>query len=287
VPAVFEQPAGSREAGKPVVLVVEDDPHISYYIYRCLYKDYELLFAPDGRQGEEKAFEIIPDLVISDVMMPYQDGFELCRKVKNDERTSHIPFILLTARADIEDRLEGLKRGADIYLAKPFQEEELHLHMRNLLRMQERLHAYFRDRNSDEELLEEGPKPSRNSDLESSTTLFDLQAENAFMEKVKGIIRKNISNPDFTMAELCRQMAMSSSQLHRKITALTSEPASKLLRRMRLDHARELLRHTQMNIGEVAFESGFNDPSYFTRIFNKDTGMTPTEYREHFFKKEF
>lgn len=106
------------------------------------------------------------------------------------------------------------------------------------------------------------------------------------MQKVKNIILDNISNPDFTITELCRELAISSSQLHRKMTALTNEPASKLLRRMRLKNARELLRTTQKTVSEVAFESGFNDPSYFTRIFNKDTGMTPTEYRDQYSNRE-
>lgn len=269
------------EDGKPLILVVEDNRDLAGFLHSSLQAQYQVIWAADGEAGIAQAIERIPDLILSDVMMPKKDGFELCRTLKNDPRTSHIPIILLTARTAYEDRLEGLKRGADAYLPKPFHPRELQLQIANLLSLTERLRQELSVSMAAADRAEAIPREAA-PNLKDSP--FDLSMEDAFIRRVEQIIIDNLANPDFTVMNLCQEVAMSKSQLHRKLTALTNEPASRLIRRLRLNRAMELLKTTEANISEIALQAGFNDPSYFTRIFNQDLGMTPSEYRTQFMK---
>jgi YesN/AraC family two-component response regulator len=220
--------------------------------------------AVNGAEGIEKAREIVPDLIISDVMMPIKDGFELCKVLKADELTSHVPIILLTARADAASRIAGLKRGADAYLAKPFEPAELLVHVENLIRLRRQLQKRYTS-------AEQLPRiPSTDPDLE---------LEDAFILKIREVIKQDLRNGSIEIPELGKAMGMSRSQLFRKIKALTGTSPSLLVRSIRLQEAQIILRETDLNIAEVAYEVGFSTPAYFSTAFLEEFGSSPSEWR--------
>ena len=245
----------------PSLLVIEDNPEVVTYIRTILQSEYDITVAENGQIGIEKAVELIPDIIISDVMMPVKGGFAVTRFLKNDERTSHIPIILLTAKADVESRLEGLGRGADAYLAKPFDKKELLLRLEKLIELRKKLQARYA-----QFILPEVSAPDE-----------DTQIEDAFLQKVNGIIEANLGESEFGVAELCREVGMSRSQLFRKLKALTGKSIVAYLRSARLYKAKALLQKGGLNISEVAYEVGFNDPLYFSRAFSKEFGFPPTD----------
>lgn len=258
-----EVPFNNSEEG--LILIVEDNQEVAYFIASFL-RQYSIRFAKNGEEGIEMAKASIPDLIISDVMMPKKNGFELCETLKADERTSHIPIILLTAKATAKDRIDGLKRRADAYLTKPFSDTELQLWVTNLLQTRKELHQRY-------------AKPNLPDKIEP-TTNFDLTIEDTFVKKVMVLIEANSHDADFSVARLAEKVHLSSSQLHRKVTAITGKSPIQLLRLYRLNHAKKLLTNLNLSISEVAYQSGFNDPSYFTRTFTKVFKMKPTAYRE-------
>ncbi|MEN0005850.1 MAG: response regulator [Bacteroidota bacterium] len=250
--------AGDTEL--PRVLVVEDNPDVAQYILACLEGHYQLDRAADGQEGIEKALEEIPDLIVSDVMMPRKDGLELCQTLKADERTSHIPIVLLTAKADIESRLAGLEKGADAYLAKPFDRKELLVRLEKLIELRERMQARYSSGAFSE--AEEAPP------------------EDPFVVKLKAAINENIDDENFGVLELCSALALSRTQLHRKVKALTGRSTSNFVRIIRLAKAKELLRTSDLNISQVAYEVGFRDPKYFSRTFAQEYGESPNQFRK-------
>ena len=263
----------------PLILVVEDNPDVARYLGTCLEGIYRIEYAIDGRAGIERAIELIPDIVISDVMMPEADGFEVCRFLKEDPRTSHIPVILLTALSDVRDRLEGLRRGADAYLTKPFYEEELLITIEQLLKLRQIL----RHRYADLSLIVPGPDGAIHDELVISPSSrpnesFDWPMEDAFMIRLLAVITDHMDDAEFTVEELNKKMGMSNTQLFRKLKALTDLSANQLIRHVRLGRAKELLQHSDLTVAEIAYQTGFTDPSYFTRIFSREVGVTPTEF---------
>lgn len=262
-----EKTASSEDT--PLVLIVDDYPDILQYLCSALSDRYWVESAADGREGLEKALQLTPDLIISDVMMPEMDGMELCRHLKQNPVTSHIPVVLLTARADADSKLEGLNNQADAYLAKPFSPAELGLILRNLLANREALRKYYLAA-AGLSATSEAPNPA-----------VGISAlEQAFLERAHEVVIQHLDDPDFHVDDLCRAMLMSQSQLHRKLTALTGMPANRFIRKIRLQEAAQLLRSTSLNVAEVAYDTGFRDPDYFGRAFRKMYGMAPTEYRE-------
>lgn len=249
------------------LLLIEDNADVVTYLRRLLGKAYELYVATDGEEGIELALEKIPDLILSDVMMPKKDGFEVCETLKNDLRTSHIPIVLLTAKASIESRLQGLRRGADAYLPKPFHQEELFLTLANLAKLRQGLQNRYQSLK-----LETAPPDEEQSD--------DFQLEDAFMAKLLQTVEANLHDPRFGTNELCREIGLSRTHLHRKITALTNRSTSNFIRSVRLRKGQDLLSNTELNINEIAYEIGFNDPSYFTRKFVEEFGESPTHFRK-------
>ena len=245
----------------PTLLLIEDNPDVMKYLADCLSPHFALDFAPDGRNGIEKAIETIPDLIISDVMMPEVDGFEVCETLKNDQRSSHIPIVLLTAKAGVENRIAGLRRGADAYLAKPFHREELLVTLDNLLDLRKKLQARYGS-------MDINPSMSKQ---------LPVDQEDAFVKRVKGTILENLSDADFNVDVLCRSLTMSRPQLHRKLTALTGKNITHYIRSLRLAKAKDLLLSSEMNITEVAFAVGFDDPKYFSRVFAEEFGMPPSK----------
>jgi DNA-binding response OmpR family regulator len=252
-----------HETDYPLLLIVEDNADLRHYIRGFLRENYSIIECGDGKAGFEKALEAIPDLVISDVMMPGMDGYELCTKLKTDERTSHIPVIMLTAKASLEDRMEGLETGADDFLTKPFQPMELLIRIRNLIRQRQVLREKFRKEFEHIQLVPE-----------AGMGAMEVQ----FMEKARKVINENLSNPEFGIQDFSQQMNMSRVQLHRKLNALFNLSATAFIRTYRLNAAARLFESRAGNVAQVAYEVGFNNLSYFSRCFQKQFGVKPSEY---------
>ncbi len=219
--------------------------------------------AIDGEMGLNKAIDKIPDLIVSDVMMPKMDGYGLCKKVKADERTSHIPVILLTAKAAREDKLEGLETGADDFLSKPFDPDELLVRINNLITQREKLKEKYIN----------WFKPKLEKEKEKILSLDDK-----FLIKAQQVVEQNLSDPEFSVEFFAKEMAISRVQLHRKLKALTNQSGGEFIRILRLNKAADLLLQRTGNISETAWDVGFNDPNYFTTSFRKHFGISPSEY---------
>ncbi|HRI59854.1 MAG TPA: ATP-binding protein [Saprospiraceae bacterium] len=247
---------------RPRLLLVEDNADVVRYISSLFAADYHIYKAGNGKEGVAAAFRLVPDIVISDVMMPEMDGFELCRILKTDERTSHIPIILLTAKADHASKIEGLTQGADVYLPKPFDPEELSVRLEKLHELRQRL----QERLSGSGKFVDKFEPS------------DL--EERFLQKAVRIVESKMSDEDFDMPQLCKALNMSRSNLFRKLKALTGKSATDFIRSLRLEKARELLETTDLNVTEVCFKVGFGSPNYFSRAFQEAFGVSPSEVRK-------
>lgn len=252
-----------KDTETPIILIVEDNSDLRFYIRGFLDHDYKVIEAKDGKDGLEKAIATIPDLIISDIMMPNMDGNQLCQEVKKDERTSHIPVILLTARASMESKIEGLETGADDFITKPFEPIELQVRIRNLIEQRKRLRIRYQKEASEEGKISIPEMPSM---------------DQKFIKKAKSIVTENMSEPDFSIEDFAREAAMSRVQLHRKLRALVNQSASEFLMAIRLKRAAELLKQKTGNISEIAYDVGFNNPSYFTSNFTKHYGLSPSEY---------
>lgn len=268
VPTVKTPVPSAANRHQPMILLVEDNADVVAYTASCL-TGYRFVVGVNGEEGLAIAREQVPDLIISDVMMPVMNGFELTRELRLDERTSHIPVILLTAKADMESKLEGLERGADAYLEKPFHKEELLLRISKLLEMRQQLQRHYQ----------------RLAGL-GSTIAADQppvaveQPEDAFVRKVREVVEAHLEDFEFSVEHLCRAVHLSQSQLQRKMDALTGLSPNQFIRSLRLRRAQELLRDPERSITAVAFDCGYNDPGYFSRIFKQEFGVTPGEWRE-------
>lgn len=249
---------------KTIILIVEDNTDLRAMIKENLQESYFVIEAENGVKGLKLAEETIPDLIISDIMMPEIDGYELTSKIKTDERTNHIPVILLTAKADLSDKLEGLETGADDYLIKPFNSEELKIRVKNLIKIRKQM----REKYQSQMLI----KPSE---------VVVPSTQKVFLEKLTTIIEKNISNENFSVEILCNEIGMSRAQLHRKIKAVTNQSASEFIRNFRLQRAAELLKQDAGNIAEIAYQVGFSSQAYFTKTFQELYGQTPLDFKKH------
>lgn len=260
----------TKDKSAPTLLLVEDNVDVVAYTASCL-PDYKLSVGKDGQEGFDIAVEIIPDLIITDVMMPIIDGFEMCRKLREDERTSHIPIIMLTAKADMQSKLEGLEQGADVYLEKPFNKEELLLRIRKLLALRKKLQQHYSQQMG---IIADAATTTVSGHLD-----IEERKEHEFVKKVREIVEANFNNYEFSVEQLCRQVFMSHSQLHRKLEALTNCSPNKFIKLVRLQKAKTLLADPTLPIGTIALECGYIDPGYFTRVFKQEYGLTPQEWR--------
>lgn len=251
--------SGNNE--KLSLLIIEDNAEMRDYISSCLDNSiYEIIEAADGEEGITKALEVVPDLIISDVMMPKKNGFEVTHAIRNHIATSHIPLILLTAKASLESRLEGLKRGADAYLTKPFSPKELAIRTKKLIELRQLLQVRYRN---DLALpIEQNP-------------IF--QKEDKFVNEFKGYILAHVSESNLGTEVISRHFAMSRMQLHRKLKSLTDMAVSEFVRSIRLSEALRLLKEREFNMSEIAYRTGFSSPSNFTRTFKKYYGKAPSE----------
>ncbi len=246
---------------RPLVLVIEDNPDMRQYLWNVLNDTYNVLEGVDGLHGRKLAFKEIPDLIVSDIMMPGLDGQELCQQLKQDERTSHIPIVLLTARAGEKAKLEGLETGADDYITKPFSPEELKARVKNLIALRQKLREKY-----------------------SGQFAFDTEEEDlssvdqAFLRKVVDEIEAHRSDSAFNPDILANAIGLSRSQLHRKLKALIDMPTMDFVKCYRLKYAKRLLEKGAGNVVEVGYQCGFNSPSYFTTSFKKLFGAPPSEF---------
>lgn len=245
----------------PLALIIEDNPDVVRYLQSCLENDYNILTAHNGQTGVQTAIDTTPDIIISDVMMPEKNGYEVCDILKSDERTSHIPIILLTAKSDQDARLTGLRKGADAYLSKPFHQEELKVRLEQLIEIRRKLQERYANLN----LEEMNQLPSN--------------VEDEFLRKVRQIVEANLSDSEFDIAQLCRAVGMSRSQLFRKLKALTGKSASLVIRSIRLQKARHLLKTSRINVSEAAYTVGFKDLAYFSKCFSEEYGEQPSSVR--------
>ena len=262
---------------KPILLIVEDNSDVFSYLKLVLGQTYQIIEATDGQQGIDKAIEYIPDLVISDVMMPIKDGYELTRTLKGDTRTSHIPIILLTAKATNSDKMIGLKTGADAYLSKPFNKEELLIRINQLLESRNALRLYYSD-------LSQIAK--KDNDVQEEYHLTTQTLEKDFLQDLLNIIHLNIKNESLNVDYLSKETNISQSQLYRKVKALTGMTISNFINKINMQKSLELLQNTDKDIAEIAYEVGFNSPSYYSRSFHKIYKKSPLTYRKSFAKKD-
>jgi signal transduction histidine kinase/ligand-binding sensor domain-containing protein/DNA-binding response OmpR family regulator len=246
-----------------ILLIVEDHLELRKFIREHLENDFVILEAEDGEKGLKTAEEIIPDLIISDVMMPKMDGYEFCKAIKTNEKTNHIPFILLTAKAAAENKLEGLETGADDYLIKPFNPDELRLRVKNLIKIRQQLREKFRTKMI--------VKPAE---------ISAPSVQKLFLEKLTIIIEDHLEDEKFSIEILCDKIGMSRAQLHRKIKALTNQSTTEFIRSFRLQRAADLLKQDAGNIAEIAYKVGFNSQAYFTKSFQEEFGCSPMEYKK-------
>ncbi len=261
----FQKENDQRDSNNQLkLLIVEDNADVIRYLQSLLANNYQIDIAHNGFEGINKALEIIPDLIISDVMMPVMDGLGLCKQLKENIRTSHIPIVLLTARFDMDSRMEGLKTGADAYLAKPFNRDELFIRIEKLIELRKKLQVRFKsltDQTMEGNVLEN----------------LHLNKEDLFMQKVYKILESHLSDEEFGIDELCQSLAMSRAQLYRKFAALTDTTVYSFIRKLKLNKAKELLLTTDLNVTEVAYDTGFKNLAHFSRIFTKEFGHAPSK----------
>jgi DNA-binding response OmpR family regulator len=262
-----EQPAGPAGGSNSHyrVLVVDDDPEIAQYISTELSHYYKFATASNGKEGLKELLTNDYDLVVSDVMMPEMDGFTMLRMIKSNMNISHIPVVMLTSKADVGNRLEGLERGADGFLAKPFDMEELHLTIDNLIKSRLRLKGKFTGAQQQADKVEQ-PEVKGNDEL--------------LMERIMKAVNKNLSNSDFNVDMLTQEVGISRAQLHRKMKEMTGISTSEFIRNIRLEQAARLLKEQKINITQVAYTVGFSNLAHFSTIFRKHFGVSPSEYAE-------
>lgn len=254
-----EEPEKDYDSSKPSVLIIDDNADIRSYVYSLLHTDYTVIEAADGSDGIRKAMKYVPDLIISDVMMPGIDGIECCRRLKSELQTCHIPVILLTACSLDEQRIQGYDGGADSYISKPFSSQLLLARVRNLIDSHRRLKQFFGDRHT---LAKED--------------VCDMDKN--FVEKFKSLLDAKLGDSNLNVEDLGKDMGLSRVQLYRKIKSLTNYSPNELLRIARLKKAASLLASSDMTVAEIGYEVGFSSPSYFTKCYKEQFGESPTDF---------
>ncbi|WP_430907896.1 ATP-binding protein [Maribacter sp. 2-571] len=263
VPVVTEAPEPKSTSKKPLVLIVEDNPELRSFLSDKLGKTYRTRTAKDGNEGIKKALALLPDIIVSDIMMPHTNGIVLCKTLKSDSRTAHIPIILLTAKSSEKDELIGLGTGADDYITKPFNLQKLQLVMTQRMQLRKLLIQQYK-----------------------KETLFQLNAEQLvtseqeFLSKLQKILQLRLTDPSFKVQQLSEEMGMSRMQLNRKINEVIGDTPSNFIRNERLALSQVLLADDKLTVSEVAYSSGFTSPSYFIKCFKDKYGKTPLEYLE-------
>jgi DNA-binding response OmpR family regulator len=248
-------------AKKPAVLLVEDNEDFRFYLKDNLRLHYSIVEARNGNEGLQRALAIIPDLIVSDIMMPEMNGIELCRKLKTDQRTSHIPVILLTARTAEEQKMEGFESGASDYVTKPFNFEILQARIRNLIAQREAFQKAFQ----------------KHIDVKPTEVAITSLDEKLIRNAIK-VVEDNMGDPDFSVEEFSRELGMSRVHLYKKLLALTGKSPLEFIRTIRLQRAAQLLEKSQLTVSEIAYQVGFNNPKYFSKYFKDHFHVLPSVY---------
>lgn len=249
---------------KDSILVVEDNADMQIYIHDILSPHYKVMSAENGEVGVAKALKEMPDLIVSDVMMPLKDGFALCQELKADEKTNHIPIVLLTAKAALSSRIEGLQQGADVYLSKPFSPEELLLNISNLIQVRQKLQEKYAK-------IIQWTEDNKTED----------SMENRFLKKLIQTIEAHLDDYQLSTEKLSEYMYMSRYQIHRKLRALTNYSTTEFIRLIRLKKAKSMLEAHSGTIAEIAYDVGFSSPGYFSKCFVKQYGVSPSKWKGH------
>jgi DNA-binding response OmpR family regulator len=245
-----------------LVLIAEDNQDLQNYIYELLKNDFKVARASNGKEALSMAQSLFPDIIISDILMPEMDGKELCKKLKNDITTSHIPVILLTALNSINDEIRGLDLGADSYISKPFNDELILAQIKNLLHSRESLRQLFK---------------SEGDEWKQRFSPEDLDRK--FLSKSIQVVKNNMENESFSAKEFAEEMSFSRAHLHRKLKALTNQSATEFIRRVRLKEAVELIKKGELMVSEIGYLVGFKSHTYFTKSFKKQYGLSPKEFK--------
>lgn len=246
-----------------VVLIVDDNLDIINYLGEILSEKFKVISAINGKEGVEKAFEIIPDLIISDIMMPEKSGMDLCKELKNSEKTSHVPIILLTAKLGESDRLEGVEIGADDYITKPFDSNFLLAKIENLFQNRKKIIHFYN---------------ASKKDKQEQKELQD-NVEDKFLAKLENLVLEKYNGGDILIPEIAKELGYSRSSLYRKVKAVTGASVSDFVKSVRLNKAAKLLLENDYNVSQAAFDAGFNDVKYFSVSFKKQFGITPSKYK--------
>ncbi len=249
---------------KPKLLIVEDNQEIKDYIHKVLSREYQIFEAQNGKEGLEIAIKELPDCIISDVMMPEMDGIEMCDKIKKNEQTCHIPVIMLTAKTAIEQRIEGLKVGADSYIPKPFNIEHLKIRIQKLIELRRVMKNKYEGKGN---LIKEEITSLKSTDEK-------------FLEKLETIVKNKMAETDLSVEIISQEIGLSRSQLQRKLKQLTRQNPSDYIRITRLRHAAWLLSSKNLSISEVSYATGFSSLSHFSNCFKEFYGMSPSHYME-------
>jgi len=256
-----EETTEKTSSGKPTLLLIEDNEDFRFYLKDNLKEAYQIFEAKDGKEGWQLAISQVPDLIVSDIMMPALNGLDLCKKIKNDVRVSHIPVILLTARTSDQQKIEGYQSGADAYITKPFNYELLLSRIHNLIHLRKKLHKNLKKH------LEINP---------SEITINSLDEK--LIAKALCIVEKNIENADFSVEDLSKEIGISRVHLYKKLLAVTGKTPIEFIRIIRLKRAAQLLEKSKMSVSEIAYKVGFNTPRYFTKYFLEEFNVLPSVY---------
>ena len=272
-----EEPEAPDESQKDTMLLVEDNLELRFFLRSIFAPQFRVIEAPDGKEGCAKALKFVPDIIISDVMMPEKDGIEMTRELKSDVTTSHIPIVLLTAKTSIESKLQGLEWGADDYITKPFSSSYLLARVDNLLKQRRALQEIYRSRlmsDPDEELDAEEDQPEMSA------------SDRKFMDKLVELMEKNMDNGELVVDDLVKELAVSRSVFFKKLKSLTGLAPIEFIKEMRVKRAAQLIEVGELNMTQISYMVGINDPRYFSKCFKQRYGMTPTEYKEKMGQKK-
>ena len=289
IEAVYEEDAAKEENSKELMLLVEDNQELREFLRSIFSPMYRVVEAADGREGANKALKYLPDIIISDVMMPEKDGIEMTRELRADMTTSHIPIILLTAKTTIESKLEGLEYGADDYITKPFSATYLQARVENLLMQRKKLQSFYRDSlmhthisagQKDALVVTDVPSAEEDTSETVPATLEMSPNDRKFMDKLVELMEQNMDNGELVVDDLVRELAVSRSVFFKKLKTLTGLAPIEFIKEMRIKRATQLIETGEFNMTQISYMVGINDPRYFSKCFKAQVGMTPTEYRD-------
>ena len=289
IEAVYEEDAAKEENSKELMLLVEDNQELREFLRSIFSPMYRVVEAADGREGANKALKYLPDIIISDVMMPEKDGIEMTRELRADMTTSHIPIILLTAKTTIESKLEGLEYGADDYITKPFSATYLQARVENLLMQRKKLQSFYRDSlmhthisagQKDALVVTDVPSAEEGTPETVPATLEMSPKDRRFMDKLVELMEQNMDNGELVVDDLVRELAVSRSVFFKKLKTLTGLAPIEFIKEMRIKRATQLIETGEFNMTQISYMVGINDPRYFSKCFKAQVGMTPTEYRD-------